>query len=116
MTTPANRAAQITVTIRDTSTAHTFIRESTVIPDGAPTSEQLHSALSVIEGILITLSSGAISFEDTWEIAITMKQSGEHGLAESSQRPSKKTSQSTTKKKKLASKKKGKTAKQGLSS
>lgn len=110
MTTPASRAAKITVTIKDTSTAHTFTRESTVIPDGAPTTEQLHSALNVIEGILITLSSGEISFEDTWEIQITMKQSGELGLVGSSPSKKEKKSPSTTVKKRSASKKKEKPA------
>lgn len=96
MTTPASLAARITVTIRDTSTALTYTHESIVIPAGAPTTEQLHSVLSAIVDTLTTPLNGEISFEDSWEMTITMSQRGEHGLVENSPRPNEKTSRSTT--------------------
>ena len=110
MITHAKPVTEITVTIKDTSTVVTYILENTEIPDGVPTTEQLLAALNAIAASQIILSSGPISYEDTWEIAISMKQSGELGLVGSSPSKKEKKSPSTTVKKRSASKKKEKPA------
>ena len=76
---PVAIAEPITVTISGTCTVPMFILESIVLQDGTVPMELWPSVRNVIDDLLITRWSGLTFYVGSWDMTITMRQSGLHG-------------------------------------